>query len=194
MVIEIDRFKSAVSAGGGLSQSNLYMVELPTTGFDGITMNTLNLMCKRAQLPGKQITTAERVIGVKPIKQAYGYLDNDDLNFSFHVTNDFKVKTYFERWQTDVYNTDTESLQYHDDYVRDVKIHVLKRPRNSGNGQTTFLTADFQASSNEVANKVYSCQLIDAFPTTVQAIDLDNEQNGMIELNVQLSFRKWRTL
>ena len=40
---------------------------------------------------------------------------------------------------------------------------------------------------------VYTCILEDAFPTTVNAINLNNEQAGIVELNVQLSYRNWST-
>jgi hypothetical protein len=40
---------------------------------------------------------------------------------------------------------------------------------------------------------IYTCKLEKAFPTTVNAINLNNEQNGLVELNVQLSYRNWST-
>ena len=44
------------------------------------------------------------------------------------------------------------------------------------------------------SNNIYTCQLLDAYPTTVNAIALNNELDGMVELNVQLSYRKWREI
>ena len=38
---------------------------------------------------------------------------------------------------------------------------------------------------------VYRCKLIDAFPTTVNAIQLNNELDGVTELNIQLSYTNW---
>ena len=205
MVIEIDRFKSAVSAGDGFAQSNMLVVEIPTFLFDDINMNTINLLCKSTQLPGRQILTSERTVGVKPIKQAYGYLDNEDIALSFHVMNDFKIKRFFERWQDLAYSSNQETLSYYDDYVRDVTIKVLRRDKQFPPITQTFQTVStlfnvlapdntFPQSLFKSSSTVYQCQLMDAFPTTMQAIDLNNEQNGMIELNVQLSFRKWRSV
>ena len=140
MVIEIDRFKSAVSAGDGFAQSNMFVVEIPTFPFDTISMNTINLLCKNAQLPGRQILTTERTVGVRPVKQAYGYLDNEDIALSFHVMNDFKIKTFFERWQSLAYDTATESLNYYNEYVRDVTIKVLRRDKRFPPITKTFQT------------------------------------------------------
>ena len=44
------------------------------------------------------------------------------------------------------------------------------------------------------SNNIYTCQIIDAYPTTVNAINFNNELDGMVELNVQLSYRKWREI
>ena len=40
---------------------------------------------------------------------------------------------------------------------------------------------------------VYRCKLIDAYPTTMTAIQLNNELDGVVELNVQLSYTNWET-
>ena len=38
---------------------------------------------------------------------------------------------------------------------------------------------------------VYECKLLDAFPTTMNAIELSNELDGLVQLNIQLSYRNW---
>ena len=38
---------------------------------------------------------------------------------------------------------------------------------------------------------IYQCTLIEAYPTTMNAIQLNNEANGLVELNVQLSYDRW---
>ena len=102
MSLNIDEFKSAISSGGGLAKSNLFLVSLPTNipGQPIISSRTLNLICKDVVLPGRQITTNERVVGMKPVKHAYGYLE-DDVSMTFHVLNDYKIKTYFEARKRD---------------------------------------------------------------------------------------------
>ena len=39
---------------------------------------------------------------------------------------------------------------------------------------------------------MYSLELIDAFPTTVGGIDLNNDPDGIVELQVQFSYTNWR--
>ena len=41
---------------------------------------------------------------------------------------------------------------------------------------------------------VYSCELIQAFPTTMSSIELsDGNMDGTVNLNVQLSYKNWRS-
>jgi hypothetical protein len=41
---------------------------------------------------------------------------------------------------------------------------------------------------------VYSCRLVDAFPTTISAIELNNDLDGLVQLTVQLSYTKWEPI
>ena len=99
----IDNFKSRLT--NGLAKSNLWRVEIPTSGISNdISMETLNFMCKSIQLPGRQILTADKLIGMFNEKVAYGFAV-PDVNLNFHVTNDYTVKRFFEAWQRASVNT-----------------------------------------------------------------------------------------
>jgi len=41
---------------------------------------------------------------------------------------------------------------------------------------------------------VYSVQLIDAFPTTVTSIDLNNELDGLVQVTAQFSYTRWKAI
>jgi len=41
---------------------------------------------------------------------------------------------------------------------------------------------------------VYKVELEDAFPTTMNSISLNNEQDGLVQLNVQMSYRNWKRI
>ena len=113
MSLDIDNFKGAVSAGGGIARSNIWMVQLPTNipRAPTINSNTINLICKNVTMPGRQIVTADRMIGMKPFKTAYGYL-TDDVSMTFQVLNDNKIRDYFYAWSELVVNTQTKELNY----------------------------------------------------------------------------------
>ena len=134
-------------------------------------------MSKSVQLPGRQIMTVDKNIGMFTEKVAYGFAVGD-INLSFHVTNDYTTKLFFEAWQRRCVNTTSTvspEIGFKKDYVRDVTIRQLAPNRAN-------------LSEYEV---VYSCRLRDAFPTTLNAIELNNDQNGTVEISVQLSYTDW---
>lgn len=167
-MLQIEAFKSALRKG--IARSNLWRVDLPTIpGAPLVSASERNLLCKAANLPGRQIMTNERMIGMKAEKLPYAFLQ-DDVSMTFHVTNDYALKRYFEAWQARIINPDTYELSYKYNYAREVKIHQLDHQENV----------------------IYTCTLLEAFPTTMNAIELNNEPNGLVEVNVQLSYKDWR--
>ena len=195
MPLSVDDLKSALRSGP--ARTNMFQVIMPS--LPGLVGNTreLNLLCRDIQLPGRQVLSNERVIGMKQIKVAYGYAA-DDISMTFLVTNDYGVKDYFEHWQELAANTLTKELNYPTTYCHDVTIHQLKHGTAfdiPGIFDQSFsfgpfnINLDADIISNE--QKIYSVKLIDAFCTTLNAIQLNNDPNGLTELNIQLSYKDW---
>ena len=195
MVYSVDQLKGALSRG--LATPNLFRVYLPA--LPGIVdTRTLNLLCKNVQLPGRQLLTNDRVVGMKAVKQAYAYAQ-EDISLTFHVTNDYNLKRYFEYWQNLAVDTETKQLNYPDEYGFEVRIEQLEKGAafdlpvdiNFNLGQ---LNIDIDIDLFTDAKSVYTCVIEKAFPTTMNAIEFNNEANGMVELNVQLSYKDWRSV
>lgn len=196
-MINIDAFKAYVSSKGGFARTNMWQVILPVLdGFD-IATEELNVLCKDVVLPGRQILTNERMVGMKPTKQAYGFAQ-DDVSLTFHLLNDYKVKQYFDEWSSRVVsNNPPYELNYPNEYSGDVVIQQIQQ--GGGGGEVNLLdvtVAGINIDINGVYPKkpskvIYTCKLEKAFPTTINAINFNNEQNGLVELNVQLSYRNW---
>ena len=186
----LDDFKALVSQKDGIARTNVFRVELPS--LPGATKTQLNLLCKDVNLPGRQIITRERTIGIVNKKMAYGYL-NEDISMTFHVLNDFGVKQYFETWQNLAVNQNTKEIGYKKDYSFPVKIQQLKK----GIGFPVYNKSlgIFEINVDFITREdiVYECELIDAFPTTMNAVQLNNDLDGLVELNVQLSYTNWKS-
>ena len=180
-MLGVDDFKSLVSSKGGLARSNLFSVTFPAIPGGSPTNREINLLCKDVVLPGRQITTRERTIGLTTRKMAYGYLV-DDVSMTFHVMNDYGIKEYFEAWQNLAVDQDTYEVGYKSDYAKEVVINQIRK----GSGGAVLATN--QLVDDQI---VYSCKLLEAFPTTMNAIQLNNELDGILELNVQLSYTNW---
>lgn len=183
----IDELKSLVSRRNGLARPNQFLVELPAIG--GISPSEMNILCTRASLPDKQILTADRRISMEFEKIAYGYAV-PDVSFSFLAMNDYGPRRYFDSWRSQIINEETLEVGYKVDYEFPVKIHQLKRPvagfsRNVG---------PINVSLDIGGGSVYSVELINSFPTSIQSIDLSNELDGLVEVSVAMSFTNWKSI
>ena len=210
MVQSIDQLKSLVSAKDGIARPNLFRIKFPS--LPGASSEEINILCKDVQLPGRQILSNERRIGLKREKVPYGYAV-EDISLTFHVMNDYGIKEYFESWQNLAINQQTQEVGYqrgYGGYARQVEIEQFKKATKLPNK----FTSSISKSSNSFLPKlsdldivqsffgiqdeindlvVYKCKLIDAYPTTLTAIQLNNELDGVVELNVQLSYTNWES-
>lgn len=186
----IDDLKSLVSNKDGFARNNVFRVELPT--LPGATKEEINLLCLDANLPGRQIVTRERTIGITTKKMAYGYL-SEDVSMTFRVLNDYGIRQYFETWQNLAVNQTTKEIGYKKDYSFPVKIQQLKK----GIGFPVYNKSlgIFQLNVDFITREdiVYEVELLDAFPTTMNPIQFNNDQDGLIDLNVQLSYTNWKS-
>lgn len=183
----IDELKSLASRRNGFARPNQFLVELPAIG--GISPNEMNILCTRASLPDKQILTADRKISMEFEKIAYGYAVND-VAFAFYALNDYGPRKYLDAWRNRVIDEETLEVGYKVDYEFPIKIHQLKKPvagfsRNIG---PLNISLDIGGGS------VYSVELINAFPTTIQSIDFSNELDGLVEISTQVSFTNWKVI
>ena len=204
MVATIDRFKSLVSAKGGIARPNLFRIKFPS--LPGATSEEVNILCKDVQLPGRQIMTNERRIGMQLEKVPYGYAVGD-ISATFHVMNNYGIKEYFETWQNLAVNQQTKEIGYQSDYAVQVEIEQFQKVKNLPQrfksefdnsllprlSDIDIVSQLFSLGDQLNDLVVYRCKLIDAFPTSMTAIQLNNDLDGIVELNVQLSYTNWET-
>ena len=184
----INELKALASRKGGFAQSSQYLVKLPSLGF--YDTRDLNLLCKNVILPGRQILTSDRKIGVKDTKVAYGFA-LDAVSMTFQVLNDYGVKTYFEVWQDLILNKSTYTPNYKSTYAKDIQVCQLKK----GFAVDTDLELgpfrlDIDIFRSE--NVVYECTLMNAFPTTMTEIQLTND-GSLVELTMSFEYDNWKS-
>ena len=193
----IEQLKSVVSRSGGIARNNLFTMVLPSISGVSINPEELNVLCRDVQLPGRQILSNERRIGMQLEKVAYGYAVTD-VSATFLCLNDYGVKDYFEAWQNITLNQDTYEVAYKNEYAAPIKIYQLaknKLTRSVNLYNTNILDIlNVGLNLNFRTDVVYGCELIDAYPTTINALQLNNELDGVLELNVQFSYKNWRRI
>lgn len=207
----IDELKSVATSKLGFARANQFLVEMPTIGqggfLSGLLSNFLpplpsipglldtgapstremNLLCSSVTLPGKQVMTTERRLGMKFEKVGYSYAV-DDVSMTFYCMNDYGIKKYLDSWVATIINEETGEIAYKTDYAKTIKIHQLRKPLVGFSKNLGPLRGSLQLGGGSV----YTCELIDAFPTTIQSIGLNNELDGLVQVTTQISYTRWR--
>lgn len=201
MVAPVESFKGLFSSKRGVAQSNLFQVNLPSLA--GVTSTELNLLCKDVTIPGHQIVTYEKEIGTVKEKVAYGDM-HDDVTMTFLMLNDYGAKKYFDTWQQLAYDKDNFQIGYKSDYVKDVQISQLRKGVSFPGINTNFelgnlgpinfnLNINLGTGSSTRPSYVFTCTLTDAWPVSVDSIQLNNEQDGLVELRATFTYTKYKT-
>lgn len=169
MAKHIDKILGAINKRKGLAHPNRFSITFPALD-EVLTQDQardFELFCESTSMPGRQILTTDYGPARQAIKRPNGY-SNEDINFVFNLTNDYFIRDVFTRWTNEIVDRDTYEVGYRDDYSIDIEIHQL----------------------DEQDNKVYTSILRDAFPVTVQNIDLNNTTESSVQkLNVTMSYR-----
>lgn len=222
----IEDLKGKLISKNGMAMSNQYSVEMPSevgssnsstggrvTKLKGMSSTTANLLCKSVSMPGKQITTLDRQIGIFNEKIVNGFAV-EDVTMTFYALNDYGAKKYFDSWRSAMlgeYNLPKAEAQeegdegpkpplptalpqgtvgYKDDYVASIKIHQLRKPI----ARVGFDVGPFNIDFDLLGASIYSIELMDAFPTTITSIELTNEADGLVEISVTFSYTNWRVI
>ena len=97
---------------------------------------------------------------------------------------------YTDKETVDTLSNKLGTVAYKNEYQGVVKIHQLRKPIF----RTGFDIGPISLDLDLFAASIYSVELIDAFPTTINSIELSNEADGLVEVSVQFSFTNWRVI
>lgn len=213
MPYSVEDIKGAVSEGKGFARGNLFKVKLPSID-PRASIKNLNLLCKSVQLPARQLNVTARQIGLPSINIVNGF-SSQDITMTFRMLNNPYVKDYFDTWQSLIVDHNNYEVGYYRDYAKNITISVLKKsfgfsflnqqifevkssipsnllsrlpsigPLNLATGEL-----DFNKLTEDAA--VYECTLIDAYPTSITAIELsDDAVDSILELTVSFTYKDW---
>jgi hypothetical protein len=196
----IEDLKSKMISKGGMAVSNQFAVVLPgqVGGKEGEKLDTrdANILCKNVNLPGRQITTLNRSIGLYNHKVVNGFIV-DDVTMTFRLMNDYGVRKYFDDWMNLMvgHSTRTEeqkkvmkgTVGWHDDYTADITIHQLRKPQV----RVGFDLGPLDINFDILGESIYTVKLLDAFPTSMSTIQLSDDQDGMVDATVTFSYVNW---
>ena len=139
------------------------------TGAFAARPDTLTLRCEASQLPGRTFATAEQKT-YGPVEK-YPYLTTyNDLELTFMVGGEMKEKKLFDEWMELVNPQSTNNFGYKNDYSTTIQINQYD--------QSGLLK--YQASVSE------------AYPISVNQLDLDWSSDGYHKLSVTFAYTYWK--
>ena len=185
----IENLKSSIVKHSGVAQENRFAVymtppaqtlfnldlrNIVTSALSG-TFNARNLvndprdiaiLCESCTLPGRQIMTADYQLLQHSQKRPNSFL-NEDVTFTFILTNDYYIKRIFDKWSEQVMSFTNYRANYPVDYVTDVTIVQL----------------------NKQNLPIYQIVLNNAYPISFNPITLDNTaENAIQKFSVTMTY------
>lgn len=182
---DIEDLKGRLVTKNGIAMSNQFMVTLPKLG-KGNDARTLDILCKSVTMPGKQVVSLDRTLGIYNEKIANGFIV-DDVSMTFYVLNDYGVKKYFDEWRSKMVDEKTGHVGYKTEYEKPIEIHQLRKPLARFGFDIGPLDINFDLFNASI----YSVKLLDAFPTAISPIELTNEPNGLVEITATFAYTNW---
>lgn len=195
----IDNLKATIAKKGGLAMQNRFQIfftpptansvksllnqdigsligDLAKNAISGGSAKNLipdprdiSILCEAVSFPGRQISTIDYIAERQGIKVPYSVI-NEDVSMTFLLTNDYFIKKMFDAWSTGIFDVEKYRAGYKKDFVTDIVIQRLDQ--------------------NNVP--VYSVRLEGAFPTTISAINLDNNSENTIQkMTVTMSYENY---
>ena len=125
--------------------------------------------CESAELPGRSLMTHDQKT-YGPIEK-YPYMNTyTDIDMTFIVDDDMSQKVFFDAWMNYINPLYNNNMRYKGDY-------------------STVITVNQYDVTNNIS---YSVNLYDAYPISMNQMDLDWSADGYHKLNVTFAYTYWQ--
>lgn len=165
----IDDFKALISSRGGLAKSSLFRVIVPSATAD--ESEATMFLCESCTFPGRTINTEDVVFQNNSIKIPHSF-SVDDISMTFILTNDFYIRYMLETWQSSIINKANYTIAFEDAYTRIIELQMLDMD----------------------SKVVYAVRLLNAYPTTIQGIDVSSGEDTILKVNATFTYEDYEEL
>lgn len=143
----------------------------------GLNSTKTNLMyrCESAELPSITYATLEQKFGSNPIEKYPYQVQFNDLSLTFIVGSDMDEKKFFDSWMELIVPSSTYNMQY----------------KYNSDGSSKYVTDIRITQFDSTGTPTYAVDLIDAYPITVNQLDLDWSAEGYHKLTVVFAYTYW---
>jgi len=157
---------------GELAKNSLFEVFIyggPFAIFGSKYPTEIKYRCENANLPGKTMATMEQKI-YGPIEK-FPYLTTyNDIDLTFIVDSNMEQKYLFEDWMYHINPTDKYNFKYKKQYSAEI---LIKQFQSDG-------------------KRSYAVNLSEAFPISMNQMDLDWSSEGYHKLTVTFAYTDWK--
>ena len=134
-----------------------------------VSSRSLTYRCEAAVLPGRTFETHEQKT-YGPIEKFPHLTSYTDVDLTILMDDDMKQKYAFDAWLNSINSPIDNNYSYKDSYSTTITINQY-----------------------DVTNKMsYSVDLYEAFPTSMNQLDLDWSNDGVHKLSVTFAYTYWR--
>lgn len=133
---------------------------------------TIDVLCHTATLPSKRLQTTDYQNLLLP-KQLPYFIEYEEITLTFYCDTEYKVRDYFDIWFDTVFNTNSKTVNYYDEYVSNINIYTL----------------DTEGNIN------YGVVLEEAYPIAINEVNLSYASSNEIqEISVTFAYKKWYSM
>lgn len=214
MAFNVNQFISHFDSREGFAKSSKFdvIINVPSFLMSMGTSEQLSFQCEAAELPGYTLNTIENKIFGAPTPLA-GTPTFGDVTLSFICAGNLWEKKFFDAWLDNIIPKQTYLVNYKMNYVTDIIIRqysefmpidqfeltreeALRSDKTQlGETRPTLATVATRTPMDpERLNKPhvsYACTLLNAFPVTVNALNLNWGTDEIHRLSVSFKFDRW---
>jgi len=170
-------FMSKVGNQGGISYSNKFSIMVtPPAGLPnaGLGVTGMQMVCNQATLPGKALArTDDRIYGID-VQKPYG-VTFEPAALTFYNTNKFTAREFWEQWLEWIQPAGTRNIRYYSEMIGSIQIyHYSENVEEAVPGKENYVMT-----------------LNEAYPHSIEELELNWESQEVMEFQVQISYKDW---
>ena len=143
---------------------------IPAGLFDDSIIQKIHLFCEQASLPAMNVVTSPIRTWGEVREMPYDRMF-DPIPLTFYVDTDMKVKLFFDKWISSIQSHSSRKFNFYENYVVDLDIEVFDSAENSK----------------------YKVTLVEAYPKTLNAIEMNYGGKDVMRVQVTMAYRNWYT-
>lgn len=147
----------------GLPTASHYYVEFYMKNGD-----IVGAMCDSINVPGFSIASSNLITFGENVEMPYNIIYNP-ISLSVIMDNTSIARTYFDDWANQVFDRGTRTLGFYDNYVKDFRIII----------------------TDKKSKPIYVIKVIEAWPKTVNDMQLDYSSHDVLKVSVTLQYKYW---